>query len=55
MAESRDGGRPARGVSADGPPLPALRRGHAVGKQGDAARTVYWCPRAKRGKEPGGA
>jgi endonuclease-8 len=56
MAESRDGGRPRREVYRR-PGRPCRRCGAPVrsARQGDAARTVYWCDACQRGKERGEA
>ncbi len=56
MADARDGNPPRREVyRRTGRPC---RRCAAViqsGKQGESARTVYWCHSCQQGKEPGGA
>ena len=56
MAESRDGGRPRREVYRR-PGRPCRRCGELVlsAKQGDAARTVYWCPACQAGEGLGKA
>jgi endonuclease-8 len=56
MAESRDGGRARREVyRRTGRPCRRCAGPLASAKQGDAARTVYWCELCQRGKERGGA
>ena len=54
MAESRDGGRPRREVYRRAG-RPCRRCGEPMhsAKQGDAARTVYWCPACQRGERRG--
>jgi endonuclease-8 len=56
MSESRDGRHPRREVYRRGG-RPCRRCGEplASAKQGDAARTVYWCEYCQRGKERGEA
>jgi endonuclease VIII len=56
MAASLDGAPPRREVYRR-LGRPCRRCGEPVlsAKQGDAARTVYWCPGCQRGKGPGGA
>jgi endonuclease-8 len=56
MSESRDGGHPRREAYRRGG-RPCRRCGEPLtsAKQGDAARTVYWCERCQRGKERGEA
>ena len=53
MAGSRDGGHPRREVYRRAG-RPCRRCGEPLrsAKQGDAARTAYWCPGCQRGKEP---
>ena len=53
MTESRDGGRPRREVyRRQGRPCRRCGAPVRAAKQGDAARTVYWCDACQRGKEP---
>lgn len=56
MGESRDGARVPRAVYRRAG-RPCRRCGGSIRsrKQGDAARTVYWCPACQRGKDGGGA
>ena len=56
MAESRDG-RPPRREAYRRRGRPCRRCGELLlsAKQGDAARTVYWCPACQRGEELGKA
>ena len=56
MVVSRDGGRPRREVYRRAG-RPCRRCGEPIhsAKQGDSARTVYWCPCCQRGKEAAGA
>ncbi len=56
MAESRDGGRPRREVYRRRG-RPCRRCGGLLrsAKQGEAARTAYWCPNCQRGEERPGA
>jgi endonuclease-8 len=56
MADSRDGGNPRRAVYRRGG-RPCRRCGELLlsAKQGDAARTVYWCAACQRGKGQDGA
>jgi endonuclease-8 len=53
MADSRDGGNPQReAYRRAGRPCRRCGEPLLSAKQGDAARTVYWCPVCQRGKEP---
>ena len=56
MVESRDRGRPRREVYWRAG-RPCRRCGEPVhsARQGDTARTVYWCPACQQGKGSGGA
>ena len=56
MTQSRDGGRPRREVYKRAG-RPCRRCGEPIqsAKQGDGARTAYWCESCQRGKEPGEA
>ena len=52
MSESRDGRPPRRDVyRRTGHPCRRCGEPLLSAKQGDAARTVYWCPACQRGKE----
>jgi endonuclease VIII len=56
MAESRDGGHPRREVyRRRGRPCRRCGEPLKSAKQGEAARTVYWCPACQRGEERPGA
>jgi endonuclease-8 len=56
MGESRDGARVTREVyRRSGRPCRRCEEPIRSRKQGDAARTVYWCPCCQRGKGPGRA
>jgi endonuclease VIII len=56
MTDARDGRRPRYEVYRR-TGRPCRRCGSLItsAKQGDAARTVYWCPACQQGKEPAGA
>ena len=53
MTDARDGRQPRRDVyRRTGRPCRRCSSLIASARQGDAARTVYWCPACQQGKEP---